>query len=165
MEDWVRIIYRVGGQWPFPLDMLAHDQSIAATPEDQALIDRMSGECSDPEIGLRASVSIGLTMESGDKTYGRSLGRWQPNDARWRSFGWQVLDVLPASPDLEDEMHTHEGYEPVIDDSGAPTGYFREKETGEVVTLYDDEDNADLEVAVEIAARQRAAIAAARGKE
>ncbi|MBP2290739.1 hypothetical protein [Azospirillum rugosum] len=36
-------------------------------------------------------------------------------------------------------------YEEILDDDGAPTGYHRDTETGEVVTLEDEYDAADDE--------------------
>jgi hypothetical protein len=86
--------YTVEGKWPFPLDMLRHDQAHAATPEDQVLINRMSGEASDEEFGTRTRVRINLVMQAGHPTRGRPEGRWLPNDARWKSFGgWTVHGV------------------------------------------------------------------------
>lgn len=69
--------YEVKGYWPFPLDMLRHDGSRAATPKDQAMIDRLSGDHA-PDRAAFKDVSITLT------------GPNKPNTARWESFGWQV---------------------------------------------------------------------------
>lgn len=71
------ITYTVRGHWPFPLDMLRHDQSRAAADADQALIDKMSAEFTEDDSYF-ADVEINLTSFS------------KPNTARWESFGWAV---------------------------------------------------------------------------
>jgi hypothetical protein len=63
--------------------MLRHDGAVAATDEDQALIERYSAEYA-PDRDVFKPVGINL------------LSRWKPNSARWESFGWDV----PG-----DEMH------------------------------------------------------------
>jgi hypothetical protein len=73
--------------------MLRHDQARAATRQDQGLIDRLSGEFSDPELGTRTEVSINLVMEAGEPTRASPNGRLLPNDKRWQSFGWTVVGV------------------------------------------------------------------------
>lgn len=78
--------YTVVGCWPFPLDMLRHDQSEAATPADQVMIDRLSGDHA-PDADAFHNVSITLT------------GPNKPNTARWESFTWSI----PAD-------HEHEFY-------------------------------------------------------
>lgn len=74
--------YTVVGSWPFPLDMLRHDQSRAATPVDQAKIDRLSGESAPDLAALDEKVEITLVAESSGLRF--------CNAARWESFGWQV---------------------------------------------------------------------------
>lgn len=69
--------YTVKGHWPFPLDMLRHDQSAAASPEEQKKIDRYSTEHATDEHAFEA-VEISL------------VGPCRPNTARWESFGWSV---------------------------------------------------------------------------
>ena len=70
--------YIVEGCWPFPLDMLRHDGSRAASENDQRIIDEYSQEYSPDTDSLRHPVRISLT------------GPWAPNTARWESFGWTV---------------------------------------------------------------------------
>lgn len=91
--------YTVEGTWPFPLDMLRRDQARAATPADQVLIDRMSGETSDAGFGTGAKVAITLIMESGEPTVMRPNGRFLPHATRWESFGWTVV----GDPDIDFE--------------------------------------------------------------
>lgn len=69
--------YVVRGHWPFPTDMLRHDVSRAASPEDQGLIDELSQEFA-PDLAAFKDVSITL------------VGFNKPNTARWESFGWAV---------------------------------------------------------------------------
>jgi hypothetical protein len=90
--------YSVEGIWPFPLDMLRHDQARAATPKDQDIINRMVGDVSDHDLGM-SKVKIDLVMEGGEPLPGRPKGRWRPNIERWESFGWKV------SGDAEIDLH------------------------------------------------------------
>lgn len=77
--------YAVVGSWPFPLDMLRRDRSVAATAEDQAKIDRLSQEAAPDLQAIRQKVKINLVI--------RDAGRWEkPLTARWESFGWTVPD-------------------------------------------------------------------------
>ncbi|HTK34526.1 MAG TPA: hypothetical protein VL358_04460 [Caulobacteraceae bacterium] len=69
--------YTVRGCWPFPLDMLRHDGSRAASAADQAMIDRLSAEHA-PDRAAFEKVDINLS------------GPNKPNTARWESFGWSV---------------------------------------------------------------------------
>ena len=69
--------YTVRGHWPFPLDMLRHDMSAAATPEDQEKIDLLSADHA-ADMSVFEDIDINL------------VGHWQPNGARWESFGWQL---------------------------------------------------------------------------
>jgi hypothetical protein len=72
--------------------MLRHDQARVASPEDQALIERLSGDFTDNGFGLREAVSVRLLMEGGPREKRYRYGRLFPNDARWRSFGWKITD-------------------------------------------------------------------------
>lgn len=76
--------YTVKGSWPFPADMLRRDGSRAATADDQAAIDRLTKPYAEDRDAIRNSVIIGLVIPD--------AGRWRPNTARWRSFGWDVPD-------------------------------------------------------------------------
>lgn len=71
------IAYTVEGSWPFPLDMLRHDDARAASEADQALIDRYSQEFA-PDREVFQPVKINL------------VGPQRPNTARWESFTWSV---------------------------------------------------------------------------
>lgn len=77
--------YRVRGGWPFPLDMPRYDYSRAATPADQALIDKLSDENLPDDISIRDRFEIDLMFYASRPT---SL---QPNKRRWESFDWKVL--------------------------------------------------------------------------
>ena len=90
--------YTVTGKWCFPLVMLHRDQARPATEADRVLIERMSGDASDPEFGTRTAVSINLIMEAGAATASKPRGRWLPDLARWEDFGWAVS----KDPDIED---------------------------------------------------------------
>lgn len=75
--------YIVRGSWPFPLDMLRHDDSKAATAEDQSTIDRLSGDHVNNREDFQP-VAIKLIREAAHK--------WSsPNIKRWESFGWSVV--------------------------------------------------------------------------
>lgn len=65
----------------FPLDMLRRDDSQAASPEDQALIDRLKAYGED-KADLPKTVRVTLTMS------GR---QYPPLVERWESFGWRVI--------------------------------------------------------------------------
>jgi len=69
--------YTVKGHWPFPLDMLHHDQSEAASVSDQALIDGLSADHAPDRAAFR-DIEISLA------------GPNKPNTARWESFGWSI---------------------------------------------------------------------------
>lgn len=69
--------YTVKGHWPFPTDMLRHDGSRPASPEDQGAIDRLSTEhATDKAAFDDAEINL--------------VGPYKPNTARWESFGWAV---------------------------------------------------------------------------
>jgi hypothetical protein len=72
-----KVAYTVRGSWPFPIDMLRHDQSVAATPEDRAMIESMS------------QAHAGAREDFKDRDI-HLLGLNKPNTARWESFGWSV---------------------------------------------------------------------------
>ncbi|WP_309084134.1 hypothetical protein [Chelativorans sp.] len=76
------VCYTVRGAWPFPLDMLRHDGSRAASPEDQSKIDRYAADHA-PDRSVFEPVEISL------------VGPHKPNTARWESFTWSV----PADAD------------------------------------------------------------------
>lgn len=65
----------------FPLDMLRRDESQAATPADQKLIDRLKSFGED-KADLPKTVRVTLVMTS---------ERYPPLVARWESFGWKVI--------------------------------------------------------------------------
>lgn len=69
--------YTVKGCWPFPLDMLRHDGSRAATGEDQEIINRLTSDFA-PDRLVFKEVEINL------------VGPRKPNTARWESFSWAV---------------------------------------------------------------------------
>lgn len=69
--------YIAKGHWPFPVDMLRHDGSRAATEVDQAMIDRLSGDHA-PDRAAFCDVEIKL------------VGPFKPNTGRWESFGWEI---------------------------------------------------------------------------
>lgn len=71
------ISYVVEGHWPFPLDMLRHDGSRAATPADQDAIDVLSATHA-LDKGVFKDVQINL------------VGPSKPNVERWMSFSWKV---------------------------------------------------------------------------
>jgi hypothetical protein len=77
--------YTVRGVWPFPLDMLRHDDSAPASEDDRLVIQRLSGDYA-PDAGAFKPVDIKLAM----------VGSWssfpRPNTKRWKSFGWTVVD-------------------------------------------------------------------------
>lgn len=86
--------YTVEGTWPFPLDMLRHDGSVAASPEDQAKIDFLSSESAPDRDAIRTPRTIDLLIPLG--------GRRRPNAARWESFGWKVPgEAVVPSADAE----------------------------------------------------------------
>lgn len=80
-----KLTYTVAGCWPFPTDMLRHDEAVAASAADRAMIKRLSGEHA-PDRAAFENVKIKLVMD-GDWFKGR-----HPNSRRWESFGWIVVD-------------------------------------------------------------------------
>lgn len=66
----------------FPLDMLLRDQSRAASPEDQALIDQLNFLAEGKEQ-LPKVVRVTLITES---------HQFPPVIERWESFGWRVVE-------------------------------------------------------------------------
>ena len=73
------IAYTVRGIWPFPVDMLRHDYAVAATAEDKAEIERMSGTHAESREDFKARDIKLIALH-------------KPNTARWESFGWSVPD-------------------------------------------------------------------------
>lgn len=78
--------YTVEGRWPFPLDMLRHDDARGASQQDQDLITRLSGEFCPDDINFRQRYQVALQCPAGVR----------PNAARWASFQWKVLDYPRA---------------------------------------------------------------------
>jgi hypothetical protein len=76
--------YTVEGRWPFPLDMLRSDESVPATPEDKALIDRISLDFLTPGDTVSSCYTVRLVQ---------SKRRRGANVERWASFGWKVIDA------------------------------------------------------------------------
>jgi hypothetical protein len=72
------ISYIVEGHWPFPVDMLRHDGSRAATQTDQDRIDALSTESAADKSAFNVDVQINL------------VGPSKPNVERWKSFSWKV---------------------------------------------------------------------------
>jgi hypothetical protein len=102
------IAYTVEGRWPFPTDMLRHDQSRAATPADEEKIAALSGDFSpDGEDGL-PKFRIDLVIDE--------PGRFRPNVERWESFAWDVV----GSPDSR--VNREKNSEASRDQSGAVSG-------------------------------------------
>lgn len=99
--------YSVTGRWPFPLDMLRRDQAIAADAANAKLIERISSEASDPELGM-GPVTVALKMVAGDVTRSFPEGRYYPAWERWESFGWKV-DAGVAEVDLIRAMRATAG--------------------------------------------------------
>jgi hypothetical protein len=77
--------YTVRGSWPFPLDMLRRDCSRAASPEDQAIIDRLSKDYAEDRDAIRNAATVNLVIPDADR-------HMRPLTARWQSFGWDVPD-------------------------------------------------------------------------
>ena len=63
--------YVVRGKWPFPLDMLRHDDSRAASKAEQEIIDKLSGEFCPDDVDIRCAFDIRLTMATGPSHRGR----------------------------------------------------------------------------------------------
>ena len=71
--------YAVRGSWPFAADMLRYDGARGATPEDQAMIERLSAEQA-PDLAAFEPVTINL------------IGARRPTYRRWSSMLWTVLE-------------------------------------------------------------------------
>lgn len=90
------VTYVVKGHWPFPVDMLRHDQSTPATPADAEMVTLLSGDHA-PDRAAFKDVEITLTGPS------------RPNTARWESFRWEVpSDELHAYYKAEARRRIHE---------------------------------------------------------
>ncbi|WP_327210130.1 hypothetical protein [Rhizobium leguminosarum] len=81
------ISYTVEGRWPFPTDMLRHDQSRAASPADEEKIAALSGDFSPGGEDRLPKFRIDLVIDE--------PGHFRPNTERWESFDWDVIN----SPD------------------------------------------------------------------
>lgn len=82
--------FTVTGTGQFPLDMLRYDACYPAGPDDvfKIGIDRFS----DPDIdadGRPVARSVTLTHVCPP-----GGSHWEPTDARWRSFGWEITSRL-----------------------------------------------------------------------
>jgi hypothetical protein len=75
--------YTVKGSWPFPTDMLRRDCSRPATPEDEAIIERLSKPYAEDRDAIRNEVTVSLVIPNAER-------HMRPLTARWRSFGWDV---------------------------------------------------------------------------
>lgn len=64
----------------FPVDMLRRDEARAATPEDAAMIERLSAWSDKSDLPKTVQVSLVAPARSGI-----------PLVARWESFGWKVI--------------------------------------------------------------------------
>jgi len=74
--------FTVEGKGYFPLDMLRYDECYPAKSVDATTI----MECGMPKY-LTDRVRIVLTHK-------HSRSHWEPTTARWKSFGWDVVEVL-----------------------------------------------------------------------
>lgn len=74
--------YSVRGSWPFAVDMLRYDGARGATPEDQAMIERLSAKDA-PDLAAFEPVTI------------KMIGERRPTYRRWSSMLWTVLDERP----------------------------------------------------------------------
>ncbi|NTF18160.1 hypothetical protein G6L37_07055 [Agrobacterium rubi] len=77
--------YTVRGSWPFPLDMLRRDGSKAATPEDEAIIERLTKDHAEDRDAIRNAVTVNLVIPNANR-------HMRPLTARWQSWGWDVPD-------------------------------------------------------------------------
>ena len=75
--------FTVEGSWPFPIDMLRHDEAHPATEEDSGKIIR--------------------SMEPGAEKASIDLAKYHTiknsphvTEGRWESFGWKVIVIKPA---------------------------------------------------------------------
>lgn len=80
----VPIVYTVRGTGPFPIDMLREDGSSPYSEQDSERI----GLSLDERQQTHYDFQITLIKHNG---YQHS--RWNPNSAKWKSFGWEVISV------------------------------------------------------------------------
>lgn len=71
--------YAVRGSWPFAENMLRYDDARGATPEDQAMIERLSAKDA-PDLAAFEPVTINL------------IGPRRPTYRRWSSQLWTVVE-------------------------------------------------------------------------
>ncbi len=90
MTKQASIYFTVRGKWPFPTDMLRHDNAVAATLSDEALIQLLSQPHAPQTSGKLRPYAIKLRLKPGNERYG-------VNVERWKSFGWTV-DVTEEVP-------------------------------------------------------------------
>lgn len=77
--------YTVEGRWPFPLDMLRHDDAKPATAADETLIQQLAADHCESPIDIMQRYQVNLVRVP--------LNRWNfPNGARWKSFSWNVVE-------------------------------------------------------------------------
>ncbi len=72
--------YQVIGKWPFPVDMLRHDQAIAEDEAEEQMISLLSRGYTDEQVDIGSFYTISLRLPRGVN----------PNEKRWESFGWRV---------------------------------------------------------------------------
>ena len=81
--------YTVKGRYPFPADMLRSDGSVTQTEPDAAIVKYLSQE-SLPcyyRSGRQREWEVGLVHIGENRN-------WEPNYARWESFGWAIGSAL-----------------------------------------------------------------------
>jgi hypothetical protein len=78
--------YTVRGHWPFPTDMLRHDQASGQTRQDVEQIAALATEHAEDRDAF-TDVEIALVADS------------RPNVERWNSFGWFVVAANFPVPD------------------------------------------------------------------
>jgi hypothetical protein len=75
--------FTVEGSGEFPVDMLRYDSAWPSSESDSYRISAHYG-MPDAKACERRKVEL--------KAYGWHK-RWEPNQARWRSFGWNVTEL------------------------------------------------------------------------
>lgn len=77
----IKISFTVSGTGRFPIDMLRYDGVVPSSETDSARIERsIDGTGSDLK-------TISVTKPDGYKY-------WTPNAARWKSFGWDIVQTF-----------------------------------------------------------------------
>ena len=75
----------------FPLDMLRRDGSRPTTQEDV-------GALSYSLLGSQEMWKKGATIQLSHIEHGNKT--WEPSYERWKSFGWEVVEVNPSEQGL-----------------------------------------------------------------